>query len=77
MTRKENLTTPGDAVTIVRDYLEHKGRDGSLRESFLETALYLEDALRISLDDDDLTPERLGDEEAILRLVTRKLDGGA
>ena len=77
MTRKETTTIPRDAVTIVRDYLEHKARDGSLWDSFLETALYLEDTLAISLDDDDLTPERLGDEEAILRLVRRKLDGGA
>ena len=51
MTRKETTTIPRDALTIVRDYLDHKGRDGSLRESFLETALYLEDTLAISLDD--------------------------
>ena len=65
------------AATMMHDYLRHKSRDGNLKESFLETALYLEDTLGIVLSDHELTPEYLGDEEAIQRLATRKISGNS
>ena len=66
-----------DPARVVRDYFAHKAGAADLCDAYLETALYLEDTLGITLTDDDLTAERLGDEEAILRLVEQKTRGEA
>ena len=71
-TSRKNLPNAEPAFRCVQEYLDHKSASGRLRDSVLETALYLEDALGITLGDDDLCDACLGTDEAVLRLVVRK-----
>ena len=57
------------------DYLAMKAEAGALAESVLETALYVEEAFGIVLDDADLTAASLGNPTAVRALVARKLGG--
>ena len=57
---------------LFREYFARKAPAGALSDSFLETALFVEDTLGITLDDNDLTSANLATENALLRLVERK-----
>ena len=57
------------------DYLAMKAQAGTLAESVLETALYVEEAFGVVLDDADLTAGSLGTSAAVRALVARKLGG--
>ena len=62
---------------LFREYLARTAPTGNLSDSFLETALFVEDALGITLDDNDLTSANFATADALLRLVERKLGGGS
>lgn len=54
------------------EYLRMKRADGALRESVLETALFLEDVLGLRLEDSDMTEDVLGNEAAIRSFVANR-----
>lgn len=54
------------------EYLRMKGADSALRESVLETALFLEDVLGLRLEDSDMTDDVLGNEAAIRSFVANR-----
>ena len=56
---------------IISEYVKMKG--SNLHNSYIETALFLEDVLGIVLSDDEISTARLGDEEAILNTIAEKV----
>ena len=56
------------------DYVHSIGRESKLMGNVLETALYVEDAFGIVLNDDDISQQSLGSSRAILYTVMSKIE---
>lgn len=73
MNHETSLPTAEYARSCIREYIDYKSRTADLAGAILETALYLEDLLGITVGDGDLNVDSLGSAEAIIALAFRKL----